>query len=84
MSYQKFTVDNTTCSRRFHITFDSDAKPVAATSVSCPHCSQQIWSAVDHAPVTMARDENLVKTTQLSDDVIKLCKFKDRFVESKS
>ncbi|MCX6124317.1 MAG: hypothetical protein NTV34_06150 [Proteobacteria bacterium] len=79
MSYQKFLVDNVTCSRRFHVTFDDETTPVAKTSVVCPHCSQVLWSAEDHAPVKLARDENLVKTTQLSRQLTRDCQFKDRF-----
>lgn len=83
MSYQKFLVDNVTCSRRFHVTFDDEAKTVEKTSIVCPHCSQVQWTAEDHAPVTLARDENLVKTTQLSRNLERSCLFKDKFVQSK-
>ena len=83
MSYQKFLVDNVTCSRRFHITFDDEATLVAKTSVSCPHCAQVLWSAENHAPVKLARDENLVKTTQLSRELVRDCKFKDQFLNVK-
>lgn len=84
MSYQKFLVDNVSCSRRFHVTFDDEAKPVAKTEIDCPHCGHILWSATNHPPVTMARDENLVKTTQLSRELVKECDFKDRFVQGKS
>jgi hypothetical protein len=80
MSYQKFLVDNVTCSRRFHVTYDDEAKTVAKTSITCPHCSIVLWSAENHAPVKLARDENLVKTTQLSRDLVRECEFKDQFV----
>lgn len=84
MSYQKFLVDNVHCSRRFHVTFDDEAAPVAKTSVACPHCKLELWSAEDHAPVKLARDENLVKTTQLSRNLVKDCHFSDKFVASKA
>ena len=79
MSYQKFTVDNPTCSRRFHITFDDDTKSVKKTSIDCPHCGQLIWQSPDHSPVKLAREENLVKTTSLSRQLVKDCKFKDSY-----
>lgn len=83
MSYQKFQVDAVICSRRFHITFDDEAQPVETTDVRCPHCSLVLWSAKNHPPVTMARDENLVKTTQLSRNLVRECDFQDRFTQKK-
>ena len=79
MSYQKFLVDNITCSRRFHVTFDDEAQPAQQTTVVCPHCCEIIWKAEDHPPVTLAREENLVKTTQLSRNLTRECQFQDRF-----
>lgn len=84
MSYQKFLVDNVICSRRFHVTFDDEAKPVERAEVRCPHCSVVLWSAENHPPVTMARDENNVKTTQLSRNLARSCNFQDKFAQKKS
>lgn len=77
MSYKKVLVDNVTCSRRFHVTFDDEAAKVAETKAECPYCGITIFSAQNHPPVKVARQENLVKTTKLSDQVIKACEFKD-------
>jgi DNA-directed RNA polymerase subunit RPC12/RpoP len=79
MSYQKFVVDNMTCSRRFHVTFDDESKSVKSTDVVCPHCQITVWTAENHPKVTLARDENLVKTTQLSRQLTRECAFKDTF-----
>lgn len=84
MSYQKFLVDNVVCSRRFHVTFDDEATPVARAEIQCPHCSHLLWSADNHPPVTLARDENMVKTTQLSRNLVRECDFKDQFVQKKT
>lgn len=81
MGYQKFLVDNVTCSRRFHITFDPDAAPVAKTEAVCPYCDMTIFTAENHAPVRLARQENLVQTAQLSDSIVRKCEFRDTFTE---
>jgi hypothetical protein len=79
MSYKKFTIDNVTCSRRFHVTYDDESQPVEHVEVKCPHCNLVLWKENDHPPVKLARDENLVTTTQLGRNLIKDCQFKDRF-----
>lgn len=77
MSYQKFLVDNVTCSRRFHLTYDDEAKPVSTAEIKCPHCQVVLWSSERHPPVKLARDENLVTKTQLSRNLTRECEFKD-------
>ena len=79
MSYQKLLVDNTVCSRRFHITYNDEAQPVAHVEVRCPHCQHVLFSEDNHPPVTLARDENLVKSTSLSRFLVRACDFKDNF-----
>jgi len=79
MSYQKFLVDNTTCSRRFHCTFDDEEAKQSHVEVKCPHCGVAIFKADDHEPVALAREENLVKMTDLSRKVVKECRFQDPF-----
>jgi hypothetical protein len=81
MSYQKFLVDNTVCSRRFHITFDDEATPVAKVEVKCPYCDIAVFSATNHAPVKLAREENLVKTSALAEIVVTECAFEDKLSE---
>ena len=79
MSYRKFQVDNIVCSRRFHITFDDQQTPVAKTEVSCQVCGLTIFTATNHPPVKLARDENLVQTGTLSDLLVRECKMTDEF-----
>lgn len=77
MSYKKFVVDNTTCSRRFHISFDDEATKAPRVEVRCQFCNVVIFDAENHAPLTLARVENLVKTSALSDIVTSECRFED-------
>ena len=81
MSYQKFLVDNVTCSRRFHITYDSSAAKVPYTEVRCSFCNVVIFAEAEHPPVHLARQENLVQTASLSDNIVRECHFKDAFAE---
>jgi hypothetical protein len=78
MSYQKFLVDNTVCSRRFHISFDDEAAPVATVEVKCPFCDIVVFSASNHPPVILAREENLVKTSSLAELTVSECTFEDK------
>lgn len=79
MAYQKILVDNTTCSRRFHLTFDSSDTPVPKTEVKCQFCNAIIFSAENHPVVHLAREENLVKTSMLSELTTQQCFFEDTF-----
>lgn len=81
MGYQKFLIDNVTCSRRFHVVFDPDAPAAAKTEVRCAYCDMTIFSAENHPPVKVARQENLVQTAQLSDHLIRKCDFRDVMTE---
>ncbi len=77
MSYSKFTVDNTTCSRRFHITFDDEAEKLPRVELRCQYCNVVIFAEDDHPPIRLAREENLVKTSALSDLLVRDCDFSD-------
>ena len=77
MSYQKILVDNTTCSRRFHITFDDSAEVLPRVELRCQFCDAVIFAESNHPPVTLAREENLVKTSALSEHVVTECHFED-------
>lgn len=77
MSYQKILVDNVTCSRRFHIAFDDEAQAAPRVEVRCQLCNAVVFSAENHPPVRLAREENLVKTASLSDHIISDCQFED-------
>ena len=77
MSYQKILVDNTTCSRRFHITFDDSAEVMPRVELRCQFCDAVIFAENNHPPVTLAREENLVKTSALSENIVSECHFED-------
>ena len=78
MAYVKKLIDNTTCSRRFHITFDDNDKRQQEVKLDCPFCGVTIFKEKDHPPVNLARQENLVQTAELSDDIISECNFEDK------
>jgi hypothetical protein len=77
MAYKKFLVDNTTCSRRYHITFDDQAEPLPRVELRCQFCSAVVFTADNHPPVRLAREENLVKTSALSENLTTTCNFED-------
>ena len=77
MAYTKHLVDNPTCSRRFHLTFDDTAPKKDRVEIRCQLCQTVIFQASNHPPVTLARMENLVKTAELSDDIVTNCNFED-------
>lgn len=79
MTYQKLLIDNTVCSRRFHLTFDNESQPRSKVEVKCPHCEHVIFEAENHPSVKLAREENLVRTTELSRTLIRECDFKDPY-----
>jgi hypothetical protein len=81
MAYKKILVDNTTCNRRFHITLDDDAAPVPRTEVRCKFCNVVVFAEENHPPVTLAREENLVKTSELAERLVTECHFKDTLSE---
>jgi len=79
MSYKKILVDNLTCKRRFHITFNDDEKKVPLVEVHCLHCDAVIFSRENHVPAKLARDEVLIKLTDLSPIKTKECYLQDHF-----
>ena len=81
MSYKKFTVDNTTCSRRFHIAFDDEAQAVPRVEVRCSYCGQVVFSEDNHPAVRLAREENLIKTSELSEILVSDCQLRDTLSE---
>ncbi len=78
MTYKKISVDNLTCKRRFHLSFDDAASPQALVTAQCPHCQVRIYERKNHPPVTVVREENLVTTTNLSSLQTKECDFYER------
>lgn len=79
MSYQKMLVDNVSCSRRFHVTFDDEAPKQAHTEIKCPFCNVVIFAADNHPQVKLARQENLVQTAELSEQITSACEYRDVF-----
>lgn len=79
MAYKKILVDNPTCSRRFHISFDDESNPVARTEVRCSYCNVVVFSEENHPQAILAREENLTKTTALSNRLTRQCDFEDPF-----
>src|SRR5436190_9381187 len=77
MGYHKVLIDNTVCSRRFHVTYDDRNPKLASVELKCPYCDIVIFSAVNHPPAQLARQENLVQTAELSDNMITECHFRD-------
>ena len=77
MAYQKILVDNTVCSRRYHLTFDDEGEKLPRVEVRCQYCDLVIFAEENHAPLTLARTENLVKTSALSDNLVARCHQRD-------
>lgn len=77
MAYQKILVDNLTCKRRFHISFDDEQEKEQNVEIRCLHCNAVIFKKESHPPVKLLRDENLIKLTDLSPLRTKECHFKD-------
>lgn len=79
MAYQKILIDNTTCSRRFHVTYDDAGEKLPRVEVRCQFCETIIFSGENHPAVSLARAENLIKTSALSENIVTECHFKDTF-----
>lgn len=79
MTYKKVLVDNLSCSRRFHLTYDDDAPRKEKVQLECKYCQAIIFSKKNHPEVTYARDENLISFTNPSKNRIKDCKFVDTY-----
>lgn len=77
MAYKKIKIDNTTCSRRFHITFDDEGEKIPKTTVRCLYCNLEIYKASKHPKLKLARDEIIIKTSKLSPYRTKMCNYKD-------
>ena len=76
MAYKKILVDNTTCLRRFHISFDSESTK-KNVSLKCPYCSVEIFSSKSHPQAAIIRDEVLTNVNDMSPLREKKCNFKD-------
>ncbi len=76
--YRKFEIDNVVCRRRFHIAYEEGQKPQPKVEVDCPHCGVRLFEAVDHPPVILLREENLVKSPDGSRPLLYECKFNQK------
>src|SRR5688572_18927932 len=81
MAYQKLLVDNVVCSRRFHLTYDDESAKLPQVEVKCHHCGITVFAATNHPAVKFARDENLIQTSELSDNIIRKCEMVDSMSE---
>ena len=79
MAYKKFLLDNPSCNRRFHVSYDDEAVPATKTSIKCDYCGIVILEKKDHPPLKVSRDEIIIKTTKLSQRRTKDCAIKDFF-----
>lgn len=61
MAYRKLLVDNVTCSRRFHITFDDESTKVAKVELKCAFCKAVIFSKTDHPVAKIAAKKTSCK-----------------------
>ena len=78
MAYHKFLIDNPTCSRRFHASYDDSEQRQDKVSIDCPCCDKKIFEAKNHPPVKIARQENLVRTAVLAERLVDGCNFVDQ------
>ena len=79
MSYNKVLVDNPSCSRRFHVTYDDSYPNQEKVELRCPFCEAVVFARDNHPPAKIARQENMVQTAELSDDIVTNCQFKDGY-----
>ena len=77
MAYKKFLLDNVSCNRRFHVSFDDEAEVVPKVEIKCDYCDVLLFEKKDHPPVKVIRDEIIIKTTKLSPYRAKDCKGED-------
>ena len=78
MAYKKIHVDNTTCLRRFHISFD-DSDKKEKIELKCPYCKVVVMSSSAHPPAKIVRDEVLTGVTSLSNIRTSDCSYEDKF-----
>ncbi len=81
MAYQQILVDNTVCSRRFHLIFDDQAKVVPRVEIHCQHCDAVIYAAENVPPTKLSRSENMPKTSVLAENLTAECHFRDTLSE---
>lgn len=76
-NYRKIEIDNPTCGRRFHLAWEEGTgNLIPEVSIKCPHCNVTIFSATNHPPVILCREENLVSKPNGSNQICTKCEFK--------
>jgi DNA-directed RNA polymerase subunit RPC12/RpoP len=76
LEYTKIQIDNAVCKRRFHLIFNPKLPTQEKSVVQCPHCGIKIIERQKHPPITLAREENLVKTPDGSSPILYECQFR--------
>ena len=79
MAYKKILVDNLTCKRRFHISFDDEGEKTALVELRCLYCDAVVFHKENHPKAKLARDEVLITLRDLSPLKTKECFFQDKF-----
>ncbi len=79
MTYKKILVDNIGCTRRFHITYDTEVTKQSKVELHCPHCGVVVFQEENHPRAALVREENLVQTAELSENRVQICQFRDTF-----
>lgn len=77
-SYQKRLLDNATCKRRFHLIYEENSQQHGHVVVKCPHCQVTLFEHENHAPVMLAREENLIHSPVGDATIIYQCEFKKK------
>jgi hypothetical protein len=75
-NYRHIEIDNPICGRRFHLAWEEGTgNVVPKVEVKCPHCDVTIFSASNHPPVILSREENLISSPDGSRPICSECKF---------
>ena len=73
--HKKILIDNAICKRRFHLIYEENSPKPEHVVIKCPHCSVILFEADNHAPVLLAREENLVKSPTGEATIVYECNF---------
>ncbi|BBH52860.1 MULTISPECIES: hypothetical protein [Fluviispira] len=75
VKYEKRLIDNAVCRRRFHLVYEEGTKNESHVEIKCPHCGVTLFEENNHPTVTLARDENLIKSPDGTQPIVYECKF---------
>lgn len=73
--HQKIIIDNAICKRRFHLVYEENQMAHEHVIVKCPHCSVTLFEHDNHAPVLLAREENLIHAPLGDVPIVYNCQF---------